>query len=224
MDEQAGICGIVSSYFLDIFGVSAVANANRDFLDSMEPAISYHQNAELIREFTLEEFSIAIKQMHGDKAPGPDDFNPAFYHKCWPLVGEEIFRECVRWLSEGVFPTNLNCTNVVLIPKCESPQSTKDLHPISLCNVIYKILSKVLCNRLKKVLPELVDKAQSAFISGRTIQDNILIAFVTIHMMKGKTKGKKGDVALKIDISKAYNRVDWGYLRDVLYRLGFSST
>lgn len=98
----------------------------------------------------------------------------------------------------------------------------KDLRPISLCNVIYKIVSKVLCNRMKSVLPGLVNLAQSAFVAGRSIQDNILIAFEVIHMMKNKRRGKSGDVALKIDISKAYDKVDWRYLKLILYKLGFS--
>lgn len=159
--------------------------------------------------------------MHGDKAPGPDGFNPAFYHKCWSIIGTEVFEASLGWLQHGTFPVGLNNMNVVLVPKCEVPQSMKDLRPISLCNVIYKILSKVLCNRLKSILPNLVDRAQSAFISGRTIQDNILIAFETIHMMKGKRFGKRGDAAIKIDISKAHDWVDWGYLRRILTRLGF---
>lgn len=102
----------------------------------------------------------------------------------------------------------VNHTHVVLILKCENPQSMKDLRPISLCNVIYKILSKVLCHRLKVVLSDLVDKAQSAFVLGRAIQDNIMVAFETIHMMKNKRRGRHGDVAFKIDINKAYDRPD----------------
>lgn len=88
----------------------------------------------------------------------------------------------------------------------------KDLRPISLCNVLFKILSKVLSNRLKRILPGLIDNAQSAFISGRAIQDIVIIAFEAIHAMKNRRKGGKGDMALKIDISKAYDRVDWSYL------------
>lgn len=78
-------------------------------------------------------------------------------------------------------------------------------------------------NRLKEVLPGLVDKAQSAFVAGRAIQDNALIAFEIIHAMKNKRKGRRGDVAVKIDISKAYDRIEWGYLERIMLRLGFSA-
>lgn len=100
----------------------------------------------------------------------------------------------------------------------------RDLHPISLCNVIFKILSKVLYSRLKDVLPCLIDKAQSTFITGRHIQDNSLIAFELLHTIKKKHNRKVGDVALKIDISKAYDQVDWTYLEDIMRRMGFCDT
>lgn len=97
----------------------------------------------------------------------------------------------------------------------------KDLRPILSCNVVYKILSNVLRNWLKSVLPELVDKSQSAFIAGRSIQDNSLIAFELIHSMRWKRKGKVEKLAVKIDIGKTYDRVDWAYLEAILRRLDF---
>lgn len=153
--------------------------------------------------------------------PRTDGFNPAFFQKHWDLVGGDVFHACVSWLRAGIFPEGLNHTIVTLIPKCDNPQSVKELRPISLCNVLFKILSKVLSNRLKRILPGLVDKAQSAFVSGRAIQDNVIIAFEAIHAMKNRRKGGKGDMALKIDISKAYDRVDWSYLEKILRKFGF---
>ena len=99
----------------------------------------------------------------------------------------------------------------------------KDLRPIVLCNVVYKIMAKVLANRLKRILPLLISNAQSAFVPGRSICDNILAAFEVIHYMKRKTKGKKGSVALKLDISKAYDHISWRYLEAVMRRMGFIS-
>lgn len=82
--------------------------------------------------------------------------------------------------------------------------------------------SEVLSNLLKEVLPSLVDKVQSTFVAGRAIQDNVLIAFDIIHAMKNRRQGWRGDMALMIDIRKAYDRVDWGHLERILSKLGFS--
>lgn len=100
----------------------------------------------------------------------------------------------------------------------------KNLCPISLCNVVYKVLTKVLCNRLKSVLPELTDKSQSAFTAGRSTQDNNAKAYELIHTMKTKTKGKFNEVTFEVDISKAYDRVDCNYLEGILCRLGSGAT
>lgn len=161
-------------------------------------------------------------QMHKDKAPGPDGFNPIFYKKFWGWIGPDIIQAGIQWLDTGSFLDKLNNMNVVLIPKCEQPQSVRDLRPISLCNLVYKIISKVLCNRLKRVLPSLIDESQLAFQSGRSIQDNAIIAFESLHGIKNKRWGKVGEVAVKIDISKAYDRVNWRYLEGVLRRMAFS--
>lgn len=91
-----------------------------------------------------------------------------------------------------------------------------DWRPISLCNVLYKLVSKVLANRLKLVIDKCVSESQSAFIQDGSITDNALVAFEIIHYMKCKRVGKHGVAAMKIDMSKAYDRVDWGYLEAIM--------
>ena len=113
--------------------------------------------------------------------------------------------------------------NRVLIPKCSHPTTMKDLWPITLCNVPYKVMAKVLANQLKDILPYIISNAQSEFVPGRSICDNVLVAFEVIQYMKCQMKGKQGIVALTIDISKAYDMINWGYLQAIMRRLGFHS-
>lgn len=112
------------------------------------------------------------------------------------------------YLNNCKIPKEINYTNITLIPKVKSPEYITDFRPISLCNVVYKLVSKVLANRLKSVLPAVVLENQSVFQAGRLITDNILMAFETLHYMKHHQQGKSGFMALKLDISKAYDRVE----------------
>ncbi|KAL0410893.1 UNVERIFIED_CONTAM: Retrovirus-related Pol polyprotein from type-2 retrotransposable element R2DM [Sesamum latifolium] len=114
----------------------------------------------------------------------------------------------------------MNFTHVVLIPKPDDPELVAHFRPISLCNTIVKIASKCVANRLKVILDDIISPAQSTFIPGRLITDNVLVAFEINHCVENRTRGKEGYFALKLDMSKAYNRVEWNFLRAVLIRIG----
>ncbi|KAK2449324.1 hypothetical protein QL285_008530 [Trifolium repens] len=218
---QPEICETARNYFDHLF--QANTTSHDPILSIIAPKITQEDNDRLLAPITKEELKEALFQMHPDKAPGPDGFNPAFYQHFWDLCGSDIFEATKEWLDRGYFPSSLNETNICLIPKCENPVTMKDLRPISLCNVLYKMVSKLFANRLKGCLEKCVSEEQSAFVEGRSILDNALIAIEVIHALKRKTRGRKGELALKIDISKAYDKVDWGFLRGMLERLGFSN-
>ena len=159
--------------------------------------------------------------MHPTKSHGPDGMSPIFYQKYWDIVGVSVSNCVLQALNTGVMPRDINNTYICLIPKIKNPQKITNYRPISLCNVIYKLISKVLANRLKKILHEVINEAQSAFVPGRHITDNVVVAFKTMHTIGKRKKGKEGLMAIKLDMSKAYDRVEWGYLEIMMRKLGF---
>ena len=117
-------------------------------------------------------------------APSPDGMPPLFYQSFWSLIGVNICSAVLDCLNNCKIPLEINSTNITLIPKVKSPELITDFRPISLYNVVYKIVSKVLANRLRAILPSIISENQSAFQGGRVITDNILMAFETLHYMK----------------------------------------
>ena len=133
---------------------------------------------------------------------------PLFYQHFWSTVNHDVTSSILSWLNSGTIPSPLNHTFITLVPKINSLEYAHQFRPISLYNVLYKIYSKVLANCLKKILPSIITEHQSAFTKERLISNNILVAFETLHSMKNYKGGSYGYMTLKLDISKAYDRVE----------------
>ena len=139
-----------------------------------------------------------MNQMEPATAPGPDGMPPLFYQSFWSIIGDEICSAVLDCLNKCKIPAVINHTNITFIPKVKSPENIIEFRPISLCNVVYKLVSKVLANRLKMVLPAVVSENQSAFQAGRVITDNVLMAFETLHYMKNHQFGQVGFLGFEI--------------------------
>lgn len=175
------------------------------------------------QKFIAEEVSDALAQMCPTKAPGPDGLPAVFFQKHWSSVKEGMINTCLHILNEGGSIAPLNHTYIALIQKMQNPRKVIDFRPVSLCNVIYRIVAKTLANRLKQTLKDIISPTQSAFVLNRLITDNVIIGYECLHKIR-QTKGKKnGLVALKLDISKAYDRIEWNFLKNAMQQLGFSS-
>ncbi|KAL5563737.1 hypothetical protein UlMin_033484 [Ulmus minor] len=129
---------------------------------------------------------------------------------------------CLGFTNRGLPLGSINETIITLIPKIKNPTQITEFWPISLCNVLYKIISKMLANRLRKVMDNIISEEQSAFIPGRLISDNDIIGFECLHAIK-RRKTKKNYMALKLDMEKAYDRVEWDFIQRVMDKLGFST-
>lgn len=171
----------------------------------------------------VHEVKKAIFSMHSDKSPGPDGMSPGFYQKFWNIGGDDLVKVVRNFFTTGTLEKDIGDTNIVLISKKKETANMADLRPISLCNVVYKIISKVLPNRLKSMLGGLISETQSTFIPGRLITDNIMVSYEVMHFMKRKTKGKEGWMSLKLDMSKAYDHVECSFLRRMLRQMGFET-
>ena len=121
----------------------------------------------------------------------------------------------------GEFDARLNQTNLCLIPKTERPTTMAEFRPISLCNVGYKIISKIFSTRLKRIPSELISETQSAFVARHLITDNILVAQEMFHALRTNASCKGKFVAINTDMSKAYDRVEWSFLEALLLKFGF---
>jgi ribonuclease HI len=218
--DQIGSCFI--EYYQSLFTAAPLVDAEV-VLDGINRSVSEEMNQTLTSPFTEAEITAAIKQMAPLKAPGPDGMPPVFYQSYWHVIGTDVIQAVLSSLNSGTLLPSINHTFVTLIPKVKNPEQVTDYRPISLCNVIYELISKVLANRFKKVLPYIISETQSAFVPGRLITDNILIAFETLHYMNNQRSGKVGSMALKLDMSKAYDRVEWAFLKQVMLKMGFHS-
>ena len=174
----------------------------------------------LTREFQEIEVCKALKQMYPSKILGPDGMPPLLFQHFWSTIGGIFTKIVLDFLNFGIYPPKFNEIQIVLVPKIKDLIRITDYHPISICNVVYKLASKILANRLKKILLSIIGESQSAFVHGRLITDNVLVAFEMMHHINQKKSGKVGEMALKLDMSKAYDSGEWVYLDKIMEKLG----
>ncbi|XP_062088488.1 uncharacterized protein LOC133795050 [Humulus lupulus] len=155
-----------------------------DVLDCIPYSVTTEQNMNLLRPVEGQEVKEALFQMHPDKSLGLDGMTPTFYKKCWNIVGYYVVKTVPEFFAQRVLPNNLNDMNLFFIPKKKNLVAMGDLQPIALCNVLYKVISKVLANRMKGLLSSVVSDYQSAFIQGRLIIDNVMISSEVLHHLK----------------------------------------
>jgi hypothetical protein len=180
--------------------------------------VSQEQNLALLRPISHEEVDQALQDTPKGKAPGPDGFTSDFFHNCWPMIRHEVWEILEDARASGQILKALNSTFLALIPKEGQAQHPQQYRPIALCNIIYKLLTKIIAGRLKTILPTIISPEQSGYVEGRQIMDSVILAHEVIHsLQKTKTPG----MLLKLDISKAFDKLNWDYMRAMLLAFGF---
>eukprot|EP00253_Pinus_taeda_P011019 PITA_11019 len=181
--------------------------------------ITEEHNLLLLKPISLQEVENAVHQLKAGKAPGPDGFTSNFFQHFWDLVKWEVWQvveesRMLRWMFPGMNPTF-----IALVPKVEESNTPDKYRPIALCNIIYKIVSKVIASRLKPLLPLIISPEQSGYVEGRQITDGIILTHEIIHSLK---QSKKPGMLLKIDLSKAFDSISWDYMQKILTAFGFA--
>jgi hypothetical protein len=187
------------------------------------PIILEDQNSLLCQIPTAKEIREVLFSMQSQKALDSDGLPPLFYKRYWFVVGSSVIQAVQKIFSSGKLLGELNNSYIVLIPKTPNPSAINHFRPISLCNTVYKIIFKLIVGRLRTVLPNLISPCQSAFILGRWIAEKQLIVQELLHSFK-KRKVTGRFVALKLDLQKAYDHINWGFLKSVLAKFGFNHT
>ena len=154
------------------------------------------------------------------KAPGPNGLNAGFFQRFWLTMGDSVKDEVLKAFSDRKIPEYLNKTHIVLIPKIQGPETIANYRPISLCTLVYKIITKIIVNRIRPHLERLISPLQPALVPGRRGVDNFIIVQELVHSI-GRTKGKNGLMAIKIDLEKVYDKIEWSFIREMLLILNF---
>jgi exonuclease III len=182
--------------------------------------LSLAEGGTLTKPFSLEEVKQAVWDCDSYKSPGPDGVSFGFVKECWNLLKDDLFRFLVEFHRNGKLTKGLNSTFIALIPKVDNPQRLNDFRPISLVGSLYKILAKVLANRLRSVIGTVVSESRTAFVKSKQILDGILIANEAVDEA---TRLKKELLLFKVDFEKAYDSVDLNYLDSVMANMNFST-
>ncbi|KAL0297855.1 UNVERIFIED_CONTAM: hypothetical protein Sangu_3176000 [Sesamum angustifolium] len=204
------------TYYKQLFGDTR--RQSQLNLDHLQPyakhLISEDEAEQLIAPIQRHEIKAALFDINEDSAPGPDGFSSCFYKATWTVVGEDVCQAVMEFFNHGRLLKQLNATLITLIPKVQMPIKVGDFRPISCCNVVYKIITEVMVTRMHLILEKIIDSCQNAFVPGRSISDNILLAQ---ELLSGYNQKKLPPrCTVKVDLQKAYDIVEWDYLLAVL--------
>lgn len=209
----------ITSYFKNLYKRKRT-NVDSQIMDGIPTTVTEDINKNLTGPVTEKEIREAVFAMNPEKAPGPDGMTATFYRQHWEVIKPGLLSYVKLFFEQSYLDPKVNETHIYLIPKTENPITIKDYRPISLANVAYKIISKILAERMKPWLHNIITENQSAFIPDRLITDNVLISHELMHSLHMKNLKNKF-MSLKLDIAKAFDKVEWSFIDLVMEKMGF---
>ena len=221
--DQKQIMNRIVDYYREVFKKRSNDRLSEKFMNDMHfRQISSNERAELESPLELRELETALKSMSRNKSPGSDGFSVEFYQRFWNDIKHFFMQMVMESVQGSVLPKTLSEGILTLVPKANRPRSEiKSYRPITLLNVSYKIIAAAVARRFKKVLPSVIDKDQTGFMSGRFIGDNTRLTYDLIQELK---KDKRSALFLSLDIEDAFNAVDWQFVKMVMRKRNFPET
>ncbi|XP_039002736.1 uncharacterized protein LOC120129249 [Hibiscus syriacus] len=217
VSEQATLCSMAVNFYKDLFTSTNEVDYGYPFQGCF-PVLSNSELNGLIRPLLNEEIREVLFSMSPLKDSGVDGLHAIFFQRNWDTVSTSVCQLIQSIFAGKAFDKDFNRTLLVLIPKVKVPESFSQYQPISLCFVLYKLVTKIIVNRLKSFMKFWISENQTSFVPECSIMDNVIIAQEVIHSMRLK-KGKVGFMAIKIDLEKAYDRLEWLFVEDTLREL-----
>jgi hypothetical protein len=206
-------------YYKELLGTSKHTIPLRAEVVQCGNCINVDSHAYLLAPVSADDIKQVLFSMDDTKAPGPDGYTSAFFKQAWSIVGADFCSVVKDFFASGELLKQLNHSTIALVPKSSTANSAADYRPISCCNVTYKIISKILAGRLAHVLNDIISPSQNAFLGGRLMADNINLMQELLRSYGRKRVSPR--CTIKIDFKKAFDTVQWPFLRDLLHLLGF---
>ncbi|XP_026430512.1 uncharacterized protein LOC113327547 [Papaver somniferum] len=221
ISDQKQIAECLVNHFQKKFEEQSVT-VKEELLEAVPQLIDEEDQKYLDEIFSIEEIKKTVFDMDPESSPGPDGFSGFFYRSCWEIIQQDLLAAIQFCWRRRFIPKGMNYSFLVLLPKTQGARSANQFRPIGLSYVLFKIFTKIITTRMSSLMVKLISPQQFAYIKGRSIQEQVMLASELVNEMKIKRRG--GNVGLKLDISQAYDSVSWEFLMKVLRKYGFSSS